>query len=226
MKIYYKKDRPGFYFMTSKENGLWCFNPEMPDIDTLKLCECYLGYGEQDKAFEEAVEVPNDLMVRFNKVYYKKNNYADVCEILKAVFDVTQEELDEMYEHDPEMIAKTQEVMVFCSEGTIIPRDNFFFRQAHQKVRYLLSIWNGDLDRVKNYLKEHGDLDVFRHDNAMVDVFGCEDNRVRSLLYDFHSWWGDDLDEFIEEAVKEYPEDNDFDKRYHYVKEQLKNRRG
>ena len=225
MKIYYRKDYPNFYFMTRRENGLWCFSPETPDIDTLQLCECCLGKYE-DQAWEEAVDVPNELMKRFNSIYYKKNNYKDVCEILKTVFDVSQEELDEIYEHDPELVAKTQEVMDFCLEGKTLIHDNFFFRQTHQKVRHLLSIWDNDLDRVKNYIKEHGDLDIFHHDGAMVDVFGCEDNRVRSLLYDFHNWWGDDLDEIIEEAVEKYPEDNDFDKRYHYVNEQLKNRRG
>ncbi len=223
MRIYYRKDSPGFYFMTTKENGLWLFSTEIPDIDTLQLCECYLSPGEQDKAFEEAVEVPYDLMVNFNSVYDKKGNYADVCEILKTIFDITQEELDKIYEHDPEMIAKTKEIMDFCSEGKILLHDNFFFRQIHRKIRHLLSIWDNDLDRVKNYLKEHGDTDIFSHDHAMIDIFGCEDNRVRSLLYDFHNWWGDDLDKFIEEAVKEYPEDNDFDKRFYYVKEKLNN---
>jgi hypothetical protein len=174
MKIYYRKEYPGFYFMTSRENGLWCFSPEIPDIDTLQLCECSLGKYE-DQAFEEAVEVPHDLMVKFNSIYNKKSNYADVCEILKTVFEVSQEELDEMYEHDPEMIAKTKEVIDFCTDGKI---DGFFFRQTHQKVRHLLSIWDNDLDRVKNYMKEHGDLD-FYWDGAMVDIFGCEDKRRR-----------------------------------------------
>ena len=219
MKIYYRKDSPGFYFMTRKENGLWCFSPEIPDIDTLQLCECSLGKYE-DQAFEEAVEVPHDLMVKFNSIYNKKNNYADVCEILKTVFDVSQEELDEMYEHDPEMIAKTKEVIDFCTTGKIA---SFFFRQTHQKVRHLLSIWDNDLDRVKNYMKEHGDLD-FNWDGAMVDIFGCEDKRRYCLLDDFHNHWGDDLDNFINESIEMYPEYNDFDKRYHYVNEKLKNR--
>lgn len=221
MKIYYRKDSPGFYFMTRKENGLWCFSPEIPDIDTLQLCECSLGKYE-DQAFEEAVEVPHDLMVKFNSIYNKKNNYADVCEILKTVFDVSQEELDEMYEHDPEMIAKTKEVIDFCMVGKIA---SFFFRQTHQKVRHLLSIWDNDLDRVKNYMKEHGDLD-FNWDGAMVDIFGCEDKRRYCLLDDFHNHWGDDLDNLINESIEMYPEYNDFDKRYHYVNEKLKNRRG
>ena len=205
--------------MTRKENGLWCFSPEIPDIDTLQLCECSLGKYE-DQAFEEAVEVPHDLMVKFNSIYNKKNNYADVCEILKTVFDVSQEELDEMYEHDPEMIAKTKEVIDFCMVGKIA---SFFFRQTHQKVRHLLSIWDNDLDRVKNYMKEHGDLD-FNWDGAMVDIFGCEDKRRYCLLDDFHNHWGDDLDNFINESIEMYPEYNDFDKRYHYVNEKLKNR--
>jgi len=205
--------------MTRKENGLWCFSPEIPDIDTLQLCECSLGKYE-DQAFEEAVEAPHDLMVKFNNIYNKKNNYADVCEILKTMFDVSQEELDEMYEHDPEMIAKTKEVIDFCMVGKIA---SFFFRQTHQKVRHLLSIWDNDLDRVKNYMKEHGDLD-FHWDGAMVDIFGCEDKRRYCLLHDFHNHWGDDLDNFINESIEMYPEYNDFDKRYHYVNEKLKNR--
>lgn len=206
--------------MTRKENCLWCFSPRIPDIDTLQLCECCLGKYE-DQAWEEAVDVPQELMVRFNSIYSKKNNYQDVCEILKTVFDVSQEELDKIYEHDPEAIERTKEVIKFCTNRETY---DYLFRQTHQKVRHLLSIWDNDLDRVKNYMKEHGDLDIFRHDGAMVDVFGCEDNRVRSLLYDFHNDWGDDLDKFIEEAVEKYPEDNDFDKRYHYVNEKIKNR--
>lgn len=220
MKIYYRKDNPGFYFMTRKENGLWCFSPQIPDIDTLQLCECCLGYGEEDKAFKEAVEAPHDLMVKFNSVYNKKGNYADVCEILKTMFDITQEELDDIYEHDPEMIAKTKEVIDFCAAGKI---HDYLFRRTHWKVRHLLSIWDNDLDRVKNYMKEHGDLE-FHWDGAMVDIFGCEDKRRYRLLHDFRNHWGDDLDNFINESIELYPEENDFDKRYYYVSEKLKNR--
>ena len=220
MKIYYRKEHPGFYFMTRKENGLWCFSPQIPDIDTLQLCECCLGYGEEDKAFKEAVEAPHDLMVKFNSVYNKKGNYADVCEILKTMFDITQEELDDIYEHDPEMIAKTKEVIDFCAAGKI---HDYLFRRTHWKVRHLLSIWDNDLDRVKNYMKEHGDLE-FHWDGAMVDIFGCEDKRRYRLLHDFRNHWGDDLDNFINESIELYPEENDFDKRYYYVSEKLKNR--
>ena len=219
MKIYYRKDSPGFYFMTTKENGLWLFSAEIPDINTLQLCECYLSPGEKDKAFEEAVEVPYDLMVKFNSVYDKKGNYTDVCEILKTVFDVSQEELDKIYEHDPEMIEKTREVVDFCVDGNL---NNFFFRKAYWRVRHLLSLWDDDLDRVKNYMKEHGDLDYFHRDDTIVDVW-CDDERRYSLLRDFHKYWGNDLDKLIDEAIERHPDYNDFDKRYYYVKEKLKN---
>lgn len=223
MRIYYKKDNPGFYFMTRKENGLWCFDLDLPDVDTLKLCECHLGYPGQDKAFEEAADVSDELTAKFNKVYNKRDNYTDICEILNTMFGVSQEELDDIYDRDPEMVKKTQDVMNFCLDGRTTLLPSYYFRKTYQKVRHLLSIWDNDLDRVKNYLKEHGDLD-FHWDGAMVDIFGCDDNRVRSLLYDFHDWWGDDLDEFINESIELYPEDNDFDKRYYFVGEKLKNR--
>jgi len=221
MKIYYRKDSPEFYFMTRRENGLWLFSPATPDIDTLKLCECFLSEEGENKAFEEAVDVPNDLMAKFNSIYDKKKNYSGISEILKKVLNVSQEEIDKIYEHDPELIKKTKDVIKFCTDRKV---SDYEFEKALNKVKRLLSKWDNDLDRVKAYMKEHGDLDLY-WDGTIVDIFDCKDTRVRTLLHDFHACWGDRLNKIIEDAIELYPEEDDFDKRYHYVKEELKNRR-
>jgi hypothetical protein len=81
--------------------------------------------------------------------------------------------------------------------------------------------WNNDIERVKKYVIEHDIPSIMSFDDRMVDVFDCEDNRRLLLLYAFYNDWGTSLDNIITESIEFYPEQNDFDKRYYYVKDKL-----
>ncbi len=85
-----------------------------------------------------------------------------------------------------------------------------------------MSIWLNDKDRVKEYVERHGDMRrIFAFHHKMVDVFGEMHPTKRMLLHEFSDDWGDELDKVIEEAVKKYPDQYDFDLAYYYVKERL-----
>lgn len=217
MKIYHRKSYPGFYFMTRRENGLWCMDLQIPDIDTLVLCECFIGAEEENKAWEEAVEVSAEDTKIFDTFYDKKGNYKIISNVLKNVFDVTQEEIDKIYDRNPEMLEFTREI----AGAVRYEISDYEVRELYRKVKRYMNIWNGDKERVKKYLVEHGDIG-FRRDGTIVDIFGECHSTARLLLYDFHDRWGDDeLDALIEEAVEKYPDKDDFDLAYYYVKERL-----
>lgn len=202
--------------MTRRENGLWCMDLQIPDIDTLVLCECYIGAEEEDKAWEEAVEVSTEDTKIFDTFYNKKGNYQIISNVLKNVFGVTQEEIDKIYDRNPEMLELTKEI----ASTARYEISNYEMRELYRKVKRHMNRWNGDRERVKKYLIEHGDVG-FRWDGTMVDIFSKCHPTARLLLRDFHNRWGDELDALVEEAVEKYPNEDDFDLAYYYVKERL-----
>lgn len=214
MKIYYRESYPNFYFMTRRENGLWCMNLQIPDIDTLVLCECCIGVEEEDKAWEEAVEASAEDTKIFDTFYDKKGNYQTISNVLKSVFSVTQEEIDKIYDRNPEMMEFTKELAVHYKIS------DYEVCELYRKVKRHMNTWSGDKERVKKYLIEHGDIGI-KIDGTIVDIFGECHPTARLLLHDFHNYWGKELDALVEEAVEKYPDENDFDLAYYYVKEKL-----
>ena len=215
MKIYRREDWLGYYFMTTKRNGLFSASLMIPDMNTLQLNACWLGDAEEKKAWDEAVEVSPELTNKFNAWIGQKGNYERISEILIETLGVTQEEIDEVYGRDAEMMDFTREI---AEQGSNFTLSDYELKELYRKTKMYMKIWDGDKRRVKKYLIEHGDIGI-RWNDAMVDVFGGDNPTKRMLYHDFHSHWGDVLDMLIDEAVKKYPDENDFDLAYYYVKD-------
>lgn len=218
MKIYRREDWLDYYFMTTKENGLFCASLQIPDIDTLRINPCMIGLEEEEKAWNESVEVPVEERDKFNKWINRKGNYEHISEVLRNVLGVDQEEIDKVYDRDPEMMKFTEEI---AQEGSRYPLMFIEYEKLYRDVKYHMGIWNNDKERVKKYLIEHGNVG-FKRDGKLVDIFGEMHPTKRKLYRDFSDWWGawnGLLDKLIEEAVEKYPDENDFDKAYYYVNE-------
>lgn len=226
MKIYYNHDEncPAFYFMTWRDNGLFCFSLEMPEMDTLQLCECSVGTNEEeDKIFEAAVKIPETLNHQFNLIYNKKNNYDGISRILQEVFNIDYKVIDRAFDRDLALTDFVKDVMSEMKEGQY-GNYSYHFRELYREAKYYLHIWDGDKERAKKYMREH-DIPVFwSWDGALVDIWGEMHPTKRFLLHEFHNSWGDRLYRIIEEAVEKYPGENDFDLAYYYTRDKLKDR--
>lgn len=220
MKIYYNHNEknPHFYFMTWKENGLFCFSLDAPDMNTLQLCPC--STGEDDKIFEEATQISELFNHQFNLICKKKNNYDGISRILQEVFDIDYTVIDKAYDRNLDLAEFVKEVMAEMKNKYY--SDSFYFSQLYDKARWYLDIWNGDKERAKKYMIEHDIPDLHSNDGALVDVFGECHPTKRHLLYEFHDYWSDHLDKIIDEAVEKYPDKNDFDLAYYYTRDKLK----
>ena len=218
MKIY-KNKSGSFWFAQTKENGWFCFSSTPPDINTLNLCPGMFGNQEEQTAWDEGIDIPKDEEINvFNKFAKKKGNYTDVCEFIKIYYpNTTQEELDKEYDHYPELIKLTDEIIKKSNRSI----NDFLYEKIYRDVKSHMQEWDCDKERVTKFVIEH---DIPEHTcfyHAMVDVFDCEDARRSWLLHEFYNDWGTSLDNIITESIKFYPEQNDFDKRYYYVKDKL-----
>ena len=214
MKIYYNHDeeRPSFYFMTWRENGLFSMHLKAPDMDTLELCCCMTG--DDDKIFNEATQISELFNHQFNLICKKEHNYDGISRILQEVFSIDYKVIDRAFDRDLELVDFVKDVMSEMS-------DDYCFKKLYRKARRYLNIWDGDKERVKKYMREH-DIPKFNfHDNTMVDIFGECHPTKRMLLHEFHGFWGDRLDKIIDEAVEKYPDNNDFDLAYYYTRDKL-----
>lgn len=222
MKIYYNHDeeRPYFYFMTWRDNGLFCFTLNVPDMNTLQLCECSVGTKErEDKIFEEATQIPELFNHQFNLIYKQKNNYDGISRILQEVFNIDYRIIDKAYDRDLARAEFVKEVMVEMKNRYY--GDSFYFSHLYDKARWYLNIWNGDKERTKKYMIEHDIPELHSIDHALVDIWGEMHPTKRRLLHEFHNHWGDHLDKIIDEAVEKYPDKDDFDLAYYYTRDKL-----
>ena len=226
MKIYYNHDeeRPSFYFMTWRENGLFCFNLKVPDMNTLELFGCSVVTKEdEDRIFEEATQIPELFNHQFNLICKKKNNYDGISRILQEVFNIDYRVIDKAYDRDLDRADFIKDVM-FEIKDNHYRNDSYYFNKLYDKAKYYLRIWNGDKERAKKYMREHDIPEFWSMDGTLVDVFGECHPTKRHLLHEFHDSWGDRLDKIIDEAVEKYPDKNDFDLAYYYTRDKLKDR--
>lgn len=223
MKIYYNHDesRPKFYFMTWRDNGLFCFSLKVPDMNTLQLCECWTG--DDDKIFEEAIQIPELFNHQFNLIYNQKNNYDGISRILQEVFNIDYRIIDKAYDRDLDRADFIKDVMS-GTEDRHFGNDSYLFNKLYDSAKYYFHIWDEDKERVKKYMREHDIPEFWSCDGALVDVFGECHPTKRHLLHEFHDSWGDRLDKIVDEAVKKYPDKNDFDLAYYYTRDKLKDR--
>ena len=226
MKIYYNHDesRPEFYFMTWRDNGLFCFSLEMPEMDTLQLYACSVGTNEEeDKIFEEATQISELFNHQFNLICKKEHNYDGISRILQEVFNIDYKVIDRAYDRDLALGEFVKDSMSEIKDDNY-RKSSYYFRELYYNARRYLSIWNGDKERAKKYIREHDIPEFWSYDHTMVDIWGEMHPTKRMLLHEFHDYWGDRLDKIIDEAVEKYPENNDFDLAYYYTKEKLKDK--
>ena len=210
--------------MTWRDNGLFCFSLEMPEMDTLQLCECSVGTNEEeDKIFEAAVKIPETLNHQFNLIYNKKNNYDGISKILRETFNIDQEIIDKAYDRDLALGEFVKDAMSEIKDDHY-RKSSYYFRELYYNARRYLGIWNGDKERAKKYIREHDIPGFLSYDHALVDIWGEMHPTKRHLLHEFHNSWGDRLDKIVDEAVKKYPDNNDFDLAYYYTRDKLKDR--
>ena len=225
MKIYYNNnpERPDFYFMTWRDNGLFIFSLEIPDMDTLQLCECSTSKEREDEIFEQATQIPETFNHQFNLIYNKKNNYDGISRILQETFSIDYKVIDRAYDRDLALADFVKDAMSEM-KNDYYRNSNYYFRKIYWKARRYLDIWNGDKERAKKYLRERDIPELYSYDHTMVDIWGEMHPTKRMLLHEFHDYWGDRLDKIIEEAVEKYPDNNDFDLAYYYTRDKLKDR--
>ena len=219
--VIYRSQHGSFYFGQKKENGWFHFSNRCPDIDTLDLNPCMFGNEEEKYAWENGINVPKEKEAKFNTIFSKKNNYKDICDFIKSFYEVNQEELDKEFDYHPDIIKLTKSII---SENKRYNReiDDYCFEQIYWKIKSYIHSWGKDVKRIKTYVKEHRDIEnIMFPDMTMVDVFNEPNPAKSGLLYEFYRDWGDTLDKYIDEAVELYPDADDFDKRFYYVKEKL-----
>ena len=223
MKIYYNHDEehPRFYFMTWRDNGLFCFSLKVPDMNTLELCECWTG--DDDKIFEEATQIPELFNHQFNLIYKQKNNYDGISRILQEIFNIDYRIIDKAYDRDLALAGFVKDVISEI-KNDYDRNSSYNFKELYRKAKRYLGIWNNDKERAKKYMREHDIPELRSYDNTMVDIWGECHPTMRFLLYEFHDFWGDRLEKIIEEAVEQYPDKDDFDLAYYYTRDKLKDR--
>lgn len=153
MKIY-KSKHGHFYFGQSKENGWFSFHNNVPKIDTFYLCPSSFGYNEEKSAWDEAIDISQDIKIKvFNKFARRTNNYKDLCDFVKTYYpNTTQEELDEQYNYHPELVRLTDEI-IEKSKNCII--SDYQYKEIYMYVRNHMNTWNGDIERVTKFVIEH-----------------------------------------------------------------------
>ena len=86
----------------------------------------------EEKAWEESVEVPVEERDKFNKWISQKGNYKYISEVLINVLGVTQEEIDKVYDRDPEMMKFTEEI---AQEGSRYPLMFIEYEKLYRDVK-------------------------------------------------------------------------------------------
>lgn len=208
MRIYRKigKWSDSYYFMTSKENGLFCFSLALPDRNTLTLNECHIS--DEEKAYDNAVIVSDSIYKRFNKLYNKKGNYNGICSLLMEVFDdVDQNSLNKAFRRNDDVFDLTDKcIKEYGSEVY-----DYYYRELSQDVEYYMKIWDNNHDRIIKWMitEEIPNKMVCYH--PMIDIFGEHHPTEYKLLHKFYSHWGKKLDSIINKCIEEYPDEKDFD---------------
>jgi hypothetical protein len=99
---------------------------------------------------------------------------------------------------------------------------DWYYGDLYQDVKGLIKLWNGDEERVIKWVTSEVIPDKMAFHHAMVDVFGVENPTKNRLLHRFYSYWGERLDKIIDQCIKEYPDEKDFDLATYRCKELLK----
>lgn len=217
MRIYLGNYRH-VYFAKEHGSDWYCFNSDIvPNPKTLHICRCYMGYKEEQTAWDKAIELSEEDNKNFERWFNLDDNYDVICGLIKKYIpELSQEDLDNMLDYHPDMIELTKK---FWSP------DEFNFRGMYHAVQTYMRTWDNDVERVTEYMnrvvvpKEKQKW----YDHRMIDVWD-EDQRRVMLYTDFFdecSLFGDECDTIIQEAVDKFPAENDFDKRHYYVAEKF-----
>ena len=214
--------KDSFYFMTTKENGLFCFSLALPDRNTLNLNACWIGAEREEKAYDNAIKVSVELNKKFNTFYDKKGNYDDVCSLLKEVFHgITQNDIDKAFDRDNRMLDITDRCINEYSKDVF----QWHYRDIYQDVIYCMKLWDNDVDRVIKWIVSEKMPELNSFNDAMIDIFGEHHPTEYKLLHKFYHHWGKELDSIIEKCIAEYPDEKDFDLATYRCEELLSKRK-
>lgn len=210
MKIFIDDDKH-YYFLSSANNGLWHFSLKLPDINTLVLSEIYVSNLKDTEVWEKAIEVPSDLGKLFDKNYDKPNNYEIISKIIKDVTGHSQEQIDNIFDRDIELVECVKNALK-VSNSTI-----YIFPFIFYKAKSYHKKWN-DYDRLYKFLIEYIIPKYYHSDIKMIDIYSKCSPVKRKLIRMTNA--NENYDKYIDEASEIFTED-DIDKAYYYIKEKL-----
>lgn len=201
-------DYDHYYFMTRKENGLFCFSLDLPDRESLVLCPCFIGIDWEDEIEKHGVSVSDDIYKWFNSIYDKEDNYNSVCNLLMNVFnDVNRTSLDKSFGRNDKLLDLTDKCITSYGREVY----DYWYREIYDEVRRCSKIWGDDTDRIMKWVVKEKIPELTEFRTAIVDVFGEHHPTEYKLLHKFYSHWGKDLDSIIAKCIEKYPDENDFD---------------
>lgn len=217
MRIYLGNYRH-VYFAKEHGSDWYCFDSDIvPNPKTLHICRCYMGYKEEQTAWDKAIELSEEDNKNFERWFNLDDNYDVICGLIKKYIpELSQEDLDNMLDYHPDMIELTKK---FWSP------DEFGFEGIYHAVQSYMRTWDNDIERVTEYMNKVVVPEKKRsdYDHRMIDVW--DDDPRKTMLYmeffDDCSLFGDICDAIIQEAVDKFPAENDFDKRHYYVSEKF-----
>lgn len=219
MRIY-QSSSGHFYVSQKKESGWFCFHMTPPDIYDVKLCECCFGQEEKN-AWELAKDVSSEDYKHFNEMMQRNKNYTDVRDFIMKYYDVSTGFVDKKLDFRPEIVDLTKWIIKKSGYEDLFSKSHF--PDLYHKVRECFLCWDGDIVRTVEYILKHHDvINTIHHERAYIDIWGT-DNKHISLLSEFHGWWNEKkLEKIVDKACDKYPDDKDFDKRYYYVKDKIR----
>lgn len=202
-------------YLFANDKSLWHFYFSYPD--SIGLGSCMVG-DEREKEIKENAIILTDSYVKEIKKYINSNghgednNYKPFSKLLAEIFNITQEEIDDILGYDAT-------VSDICSDFSMI--NSMDYRDCKEKFKQ----WNRDVERTKRYMKRF--CTPYKN-HVLIDIWPSEEDKARPtwptesfLLHEFYNKWGDELDQWIKEAVEQYPNFNDFDLATYYIDKKL-----
>ena len=225
MKAYKHQDGTyiSYVFNDEKDNTLFTFNISWPDYHSLQLCETFFGSEKNPQIVSNLQPVPKELEKKFNSIYNQKDNFVDVKNLILELFDTTEEEIDSSFMFNIELADFASQLLDEYDDSQFY-RDLYLY-DVYRDVKEYYELWNGDKDRIRTYMLQHGIERHTHHSHVMIDIWDCPNENRRFLLHEYYASWGKDLDKILDQVIEKYPDRVDFDKAYYMCAELLEKQR-